>query len=73
MRGKAITADATQDESGQSAADRANTSGQTTPPLDVIVVGAGMAGLAAAQQLTRAGLRVLVLEGRDRRISYGNI
>jgi monoamine oxidase len=33
---------------------------------DVIVVGAGAAGLAAAEALTRAGASVLVLEGRAR-------
>uniref|UniRef100_A0A0D3GW91 Amine oxidase domain-containing protein n=1 Tax=Oryza barthii TaxID=65489 RepID=A0A0D3GW91_9ORYZ len=32
----------------------------------VLVVGAGLAGLAAARQLLRFGLRVLVLEGRAR-------
>jgi monoamine oxidase len=34
--------------------------------LDVVVVGAGFAGLAAARELTRQGREVLVLEGRDR-------
>ncbi|HEY0709053.1 MAG TPA: FAD-dependent oxidoreductase, partial [Polyangia bacterium] len=33
---------------------------------DVIVIGAGMAGLAAADALAQRGRRVLVLEGRDR-------
>lgn len=33
---------------------------------DVIVVGAGLAGLRAARDLADAGRRVLVLEGRDR-------
>lgn len=33
---------------------------------DVVIVGAGLAGLTAADQLTAAGHDVLVLEGRDR-------
>ncbi|OBK14326.1 flavin monoamine oxidase family protein [Mycobacterium asiaticum] len=40
----------------------------TNPPrtVDVVVVGAGFAGLAAARELTQQGHDVLVLEGRDR-------
>ncbi len=34
--------------------------------VDVVIIGAGFAGLAAARQLARTGLDVLVLEGRDR-------
>lgn len=33
---------------------------------DVIVVGAGISGLAAARRLCAAGLRVLVVEGQER-------
>lgn len=33
---------------------------------EVIVIGAGMAGVTAARELVRAGLRVLVVEARDR-------
>ncbi len=33
---------------------------------DVVVVGAGLAGLSAARELTRRGYNVVVLEGRDR-------
>jgi phytoene dehydrogenase-like protein len=39
----------------------------STPPArcDVVVVGAGLAGLTAADRLTRAGLEVLVVESSD--------
>jgi monoamine oxidase len=33
---------------------------------DVIIVGAGIAGLTAAEALSKAGLRVIVIEARDR-------
>src|ERR1700742_4663139 len=37
-----------------------------TQSVDVVVVGAGFAGLTAARELTRQGHDVLVFEGRDR-------
>jgi monoamine oxidase len=37
-----------------------------TDRVDVVVVGAGFAGLTAARELTRSGYDVIVLEGRDR-------
>jgi monoamine oxidase len=36
------------------------------PSTDVLIVGAGAAGLAAAEALTAAGRRVIILEARDR-------
>ncbi len=49
-------------------APRATTPGTTTPPdtKSVLIVGAGMAGLAAARSLTDAGWPVRVIEARDR-------
>jgi len=40
--------------------------GQARADTDVVVIGAGFAGLIAARELGRAGLGVLVLEARDR-------
>ena len=37
-----------------------------TPTADVVVLGAGVAGLKAGRDLSDAGLRVVVLEARDR-------
>ena len=34
--------------------------------VDVVVVGAGMAGLTAARAMAKAGLKVLVVEAQDR-------
>src|SRR2546421_5605460 len=41
-------------------------SGQARADVDVVVIGAGFAGLVAARELGRAGLGVLVLEARGR-------
>ena len=44
----------------------AHASGTGASPTDVLVLGAGVSGLAAAARLTQAGCTVRVLEARDR-------
>jgi monoamine oxidase len=39
---------------------------QVTEHFDIIVIGAGASGLCAARELTRANMKVLILESRDR-------
>jgi len=46
--------------------DRARASNSLPSQVDVVVIGAGAAGIAAARRLMRPGLLVLVLEARDR-------
>lgn len=46
--------------------DTATTGLTTQPPVDVVVVGAGLAGLTAAGDLQRSGLSVRVLEAAPR-------
>lgn len=57
MGAAAVVAGCVRDE-GTRAADEGE--------VDVLVVGAGIAGLAAAEVVSRAGLRAAVLEARDR-------
>jgi monoamine oxidase len=52
--------------SQSSAPTSAPTSGRWTNEADVVVIGAGLAGLTAARELVAAGLSVAVLEARDR-------
>src|ERR1700722_9619059 len=48
------------------AADRASNPAMAERTDDVVVIGAGMAGLTAARALTEAGLKVLAVEAQDR-------
>jgi monoamine oxidase len=54
-------------ESGRRAAAQVLDAIGTTPPtLPVVIVGAGLSGLAAAERLRAAAVPVVVIEGRDR-------
>ncbi len=46
--------------------DETNSPAANTLAIDAVIVGAGVAGLAAADLLTQRGKRVVVLEARDR-------
>ena len=45
---------------------RSHEGGAEVTSVDVVIVGAGFAGLSAAERLSSMGVSVLVLEGRDR-------
>ncbi len=46
--------------------EKEKTSPKTTRRADVLVIGAGVSGLVAAQKLVKKGRSVIVVEGRDR-------
>src|SRR5512133_915126 len=62
----AATAAATALPARAQAATRPKATGATTSTADVVVIGAGLAGLTAARDLVAAGRSVVVLEARDR-------
>jgi monoamine oxidase len=64
--GAGAVAAATAVPSAARAARRGKPPSRSRRAADVVVVGAGLAGLTAAWQLHRAGLNVRVLEARDR-------
>lgn len=43
-----------------------STNGATNTPTDVVIIGAGLAGLTAARDILAAGLSCTILEARDR-------
>lgn len=68
LAGSAVLSGCDEEELAETAvsADTAVSTNSDPGQLDVIVVGAGIAGLKAAHDLQVDGYRVLVLEGRDR-------
>ncbi|MEV4630616.1 FAD-dependent oxidoreductase [Micromonospora sp. NPDC049523] len=63
---KAIATTGLAGTAGTFVAPPAATAGRNRSDYDAIVVGAGFAGVTAARELRRAGLRTLVLEARNR-------
>ncbi len=68
--GAVVTAPSNAEDAGLAAADAGSTSavdaGDAGREANVIVIGAGIAGLRAAEVLAKAGKKVIVLEGRTR-------
>lgn len=61
-----VGAGATLAACGNSPLPAASAAGAVQETTDVVVIGAGLAGLMAARELAKAGKKVLVLEARDR-------